>query len=178
MGFEARLQVRVSKHLLPFQRGSQMKKCTKCAAEKALEFFNKDKRQKDGHFYYCKVCCSVKDKLRYVNNSDKMGKAAKEHYEKNRATVRNRHLKKLYGIDLTHYDDMRKQQMFSCLICKEHEDTLKRGLYVDHCHTTGKVRGLLCQSCNFLLGMAKDDQNILKQAIKYLDDHTSSETID
>ena len=145
-----------------------MKKCTKCTAEKALEFFSKDKRQKDGYYYYCKVCCSIKDKARYDKDSPRINQEAKDYYEKNRAKVRNRHLKKMYGIDLAHYDDMRKQQLFSCLICSTHEEALATGLYVDHCHTTGTVRGLLCRDCNFLLGLAKDDTKILQRAAKYL----------
>ena len=145
-----------------------MKQCTKCAVEKPLISFSKDKRQASGYFYYCKDCCAAKDKARYGKNSEEMGKAAKAHYAANRKKVRNQHLKKMYGIDLTIYDEMRKQQLFSCLICNTHEDALPVSLYVDHCHTTGRVRGLLCRDCNFLLGLAKDNKETLDKAIKYL----------
>tara|TARA_R110000782_G_scaffold244042_1_gene330799 strand:+ start:68 stop:529 length:462 start_codon:yes stop_codon:yes gene_type:complete len=148
-----------------------MKECKKCSIEKPLIAFSKDKRQESGYFYYCKECCAAKDKAKYAKNTAEICEKAKTHYAKNRKKVRNQHLQKMYGIDTAIYEGMREQQLFSCLICKEHEDTLKRGLFVDHCHTTGKVRGLLCQPCNFLLGMARDDRSVLKQAIKYLDQH-------
>jgi hypothetical protein len=56
----------------------------------------------------------------------------------------------------------------SCKICKTHESNLKRKLFVDHCHTTGSVRGLLCQSCNTMIGNAKDNILVLQAAINYL----------
>jgi phage FluMu protein Com len=57
-----------------------------------------------------------------------------------------------------------------CKICNKEYSTVSKhgGLYIDHCHATGEVRGLLCSSCNNLLGQCKDDINILKNAIKYL----------
>ena len=149
-----------------------MKQCTKCAIKKELKFFSRDKRQKDGHFYYCKECCAIKDKARYGKQSVEIGQAAKEHYANNKTKVRNRHLQKMYGIDLEHYNEMRKQQLFSCLICNTHEDDLPRSLFVDHCHTTGRVRGLLCRDCNFLLGLARDSKETLEKAIKYLNKET------
>ena len=59
---------------------------------------------------------------------------------------------------------MWKDQEGICLICKKDEATV-----VDHCHITDTVRGLLCHSCNLLLGQAKDNIEILRNAIEYLD---------
>jgi len=167
----------VSEHLLPFQE-DQMKKCKKCSIEKPLSSFHKNKRIKDGYHYYCKECITVLDKVRYTKNTDGMTLAAKKYYANNREKVKSRHLKKMYGLDLATHESMRKQQMFSCLICNDHEDNSPRGLFVDHCHTTGKVRGLLCHHCNAMLGLAKDNKETLEKAIKYLDAYTSTETID
>ena len=61
-----------------------------------------------------------------------------------------------------------EKQNYCCAICKTHSDLLPRNLAVDHCHTTGKVRGLLCTNCNIGLGMLKDSSEILNLAIKYL----------
>lgn len=48
---------------------------------------------------------------------------------------------------------------------------------IDHCHKTGKVRGLLCKTCNTGIGHLKDDPNILRSAINYLElDRTEIET--
>jgi hypothetical protein len=154
-----------------------MKECKKCVVEKPLASFSKDKRQKSGYFYYCKECCSAKDKARYSKNPSELCEKAKAYYQDNRDKVRNRTLTKTYGIDLVAYNEMREQQLFSCLICKEHEDTLKRGLFVDHCHATGKVRGLLCHHCNVMLGLAKDNQDTLERAIKYLNEHSTERTL-
>lgn len=55
-----------------------------------------------------------------------------------------------------------------CFICGITQDKLKRGLCVDHDHKTGKIRGLLCSPCNFILGFAKDEIEILTNAVAYL----------
>ena len=67
-----------------------------------------------------------------------------------------------------HYDVMLIDQNFSCKICKKHLSDCKKALSVDHNHSTGEVRGLLCQHCNTVLGMALDDIKILQKAIEYL----------
>jgi len=56
-------------------------------------------------------------------------------------------------------------QNFSCALCQKEKDY---DLYVDHCHTTGKVRGLLCATCNSILGFCNDDVELLKRSIDYL----------
>lgn len=61
-------------------------------------------------------------------------------------------LKSRYGITLDDYNDMFDKQKGKCDICKTHQMKLNRKLCVDHCHTTGKVRGLLCNRCNSMLG--------------------------
>lgn len=81
------------------------------------------------------------------------------------------HLKE-HGITIDDYESMLKNQDFKCAICGksgENSDKYKyRPLFVDHNHKTGKVRGLLCGNCNFILGHAKDNILILENAIKYL----------
>jgi hypothetical protein len=79
--------------------------------------------------------------------------------------VRESHLKRTYGITLEQHDRMRDDQANGCAICRK---TMDDDCAVDHCHTTGKVRGLLCDWCNKLLGFAKDDVSILQAAIDYL----------
>jgi len=82
--------------------------------------------------------------------------------------VKNNHLKSCYGITLEEYNDKFIKQNESCAICKIHQDNLKICLSVDHCHKTGRIRGLLCSACNHLLGKAKDDISILEESINYL----------
>ena len=83
-------------------------------------------------------------------------------------------LKKRFGISLEEFELMYEQQGGVCSICKQPELTLDhrtkkpRYLAVDHCHTTGRIRGLLCTKCNTALGLFCDDVDLLKQAIDYL----------
>lgn len=82
-------------------------------------------------------------------------------------------LRKQYGITAEDYARMRADQGGVCAICGNGQShNVKNGaparLCVDHCHTTGKVRGLLCVSCNRMLGYARDDPKLLRGAIGYL----------
>lgn len=78
-----------------------------------------------------------------------------------------------YGLTHKEYDGMFKSQGGKCKICGNKFDYR---LHVDHCHTTGKVRGLLCRGCNTGLGQFQDDPRILREAINYLM-RTDNETI-
>jgi len=66
---------------------------------------------------------------------------------------------------------MLEQQNSCCAICNVHQDTTGKKLYVDHDHSTGVVRQLLCQHCNLLIGFAKEDINLLYKAIEYMNKH-------
>lgn len=97
----------------------------------------------------------------------------KEYYEKNKDKYRKRHrirsLKVKYNLTEEEYDALYKKQDYRCSICNIHEnETTRKKLVVDHCHTTGNVRGLLCNNCNSGLGMFYDDVSLLIKAKKYL----------
>ena len=85
-----------------------------------------------------------------------------------RKSEHRRRLKR-YGLSEDAYADLLTQQNNRCAICSTPLVT-GRHCHVDHCHTTGKVRGLLCSHCNLMLGHAKDSVEILQKAIKYLHD--------
>ena len=82
------------------------------------------------------------------------------------------YLEKTYGITLEQYKDLKESQNDRCAICNEEGFILnpnsKSKLVVDHCHTTGKVRGFLCHNCNRALGLFQDSVAFLEKAIKYL----------
>jgi hypothetical protein len=78
--------------------------------------------------------------------------------------TREENLRFRYGIGVEDYEEMYKNQKGKCAICRKK----KKKLDVDHCHRTGKIRGLLCNSCNQGLGLFKDDEKIMKQAANYL----------
>ena len=69
-----------------------------------------------------------------------------------------------YGLSLADYRALEKRQGHACAICR----TVTRVLCIDHCHVTGRVRGLLCRSCNSALGFYADDPRLLRAALAYL----------
>jgi hypothetical protein len=74
-------------------------------------------------------------------------------------------LKARYGLTVADYERMLEEQRGVCAICGNEMDPP----CVDHDHATGKVRGLLCKSCNWILGRAKDNPDIFRRAILYLE---------
>lgn len=82
------------------------------------------------------------------------------------------YLKRTYGIDAAEYGRMHDEQEGLCAICGSEgfamKDSHKLKLVVDHCHGTGRVRGLLCHNCNRALGLFKDNTESLTKAINYL----------
>jgi ribosomal protein S27AE len=90
--------------------------------------------------------------------------------EKYLITQANSKLKQTYGFSLEKYEEQLKKQDGKCAICKTGsplEGHIKR-FAVDHCHSTGKVRGLLCSKCNKGIGFFNDSTELLAQAIQYL----------
>jgi len=79
------------------------------------------------------------------------------------------HRRKKYGVTPVEYARMMVEQNGLCAICKE-QDSRGRALDVDHNHETGVVRGLLCNTCNMTLGKVKDNTELLKSMIAYLED--------
>lgn len=77
-------------------------------------------------------------------------------------------LKKNYGLSLEKFEALYKSQKGCCACCGKHESNFKRGLHVDHDHTSGQVRGLLCTRCNPGLGYFEDSIAKLEMAITYL----------
>ena len=87
------------------------------------------------------------------------------------ASIRHR-LKRRYGLSLSDYNEMLKEQNGVCWICKRPE-TMRQGgrlkpLAVDHCHESGVVRGLLCNRCNRVVGFVEEDISILQSSIDYI----------
>lgn len=89
---------------------------------------------------------------------------------------RNR-LKKVYGLEYEDYLRLQEKQKGLCAICGKEGFELVKGqrilLVIDHCHTTGKVRGLLCHNCNRGIGLLQDSTDNLKRAVDYLEGATT-----
>lgn len=82
---------------------------------------------------------------------------------------RDRHYRKHYGITLSEYNSMLKAQKRRCKICGK-KKTQMRKLCVDHCHETGRIRGLLCSTCNTGIGSFYHDPELMLKAIEYIEE--------
>jgi len=87
---------------------------------------------------------------------------------KNKNYLREKWLMQNYNITIADYNRMFAEQNGECKICRRHQSQLDKKLFVDHDHKTGKVRGLLCCSCNLVIGNANDNMEILQSSIEYL----------
>ena len=136
------------------------KTCTRCYQVLPLSAFTvRQSGNRKGHpTSYCKACKVKRQSLNYSNKT----------YLR---VVRPYQLKTKYGITVDEYNSLLKKQGYRCAICGSNDGASAKGsstFSVDHCHGTGKVRGLLCNTCNRGLGLFKDDPSVLETAIKYL----------
>jgi hypothetical protein len=141
----------------------QEKTCCVCSARKPFtEFFN-FKNKSDGKSYRCKDC-----------DTEARKKWSDTNPEKAHLSNRGRNLKHKYGVNLEWYEDQFKKQNYSCAICesKTNKTSGDREFWnfsVDHCHDSGKVRGILCNNCNRALGLLQDSAELLQRAKNYLE---------
>jgi hypothetical protein len=126
--------------------------CTKCGIEKDIENFYPRKGYKDGHDSWCRDC-------HLEVSRDPMQKRKKNEWR----------MKRLYNLTLEEIDNMLILQEHKCVIC--HKSLHETYRCIDHDHKTGKVRGILCRSCNTMLGQVCEDVQVLKDAITYLEMH-------
>jgi NMD protein affecting ribosome stability and mRNA decay len=117
----------------------------------------------DGH-KFCRSCGEIKphsDWHRNATASDGFSTSCKAcRAEKARAG----HLKRNYGLTETERDEMVASQMGLCVICLK-----APAVHVDHCHKTGRVRGVLCFNCNSAIGKLGDDPDAVRRAAAYLE---------
>lgn len=151
----------------------ETKQCTVCGEAKILDDFY-PRSDEYGLQSACKPC--KVDRTRRWRESNR---------EKSAALVHKSKLKTTYGMTVDEYDFMLKQQGGVCAICEKPETARHQGgkirrLGVDHCHSTGRVRKLLCIHCNLLLGYIEKSRAPLRSVLAYLAefkvDHESATT--
>jgi len=104
------------------------------------------------------------------NYRAKMIKAAKTYRDENPDQMKKYELKKSYNLTWNEFKELQVNQNYKCAICGFEDNGDKAFFpFIDHCHKTNKVRGLLCSKCNFGIGQFNDDTNLLKKAIRYLE---------
>ena len=147
-----------------------MKACKRCGIDKHdEEFFYSKKRDKLTEL--CRECHKrPQSPLTWAERQSKQ----KAHEVRScqyrntvspRPTIREQYLKRSYGLTVAEVEAMYEEQGGLCRICRT---PTGEALNIDHCHATGKVRGLLCRRCNTLLGSASDDVLLLQACINYL----------
>ncbi len=106
-------------------------------------------------------------------NREKVKEQGRKRHKQNPKLQRNASLKYNYGITYDQYEEMSKKQNHSCAICKRTRKKLGKKLAVDHNHITGKIRALLCITCNLAIGYLFTDKNtdIIKSALNYCEKH-------
>lgn len=159
--------------------------CRRCGARAPIDDFTKSSHGKLGVIAVCRKCTNAQARerrqadparfLEYTQRSYRKNAEQKKRYaagwrernpEKVREQWRRKNLEK-YGLTPAQYDEMLASQDGVCAICRQ-VDHVSRRLHVDHCHSTGRVRGLLCGPCNSVIGLAREDPAVLRAAIDYL----------
>jgi hypothetical protein len=166
-----------------------VKRCGRCKTEKTRVDFYASSSARGGLQNYCKECTGISKVIRHASNPDKRRiyensesrKAAKrawheEVVKRRPGYLADRYLSKTYGISLDDYNRMLSAQGGVCAMCKSPEKSKFNGkdrrLCVDHCHKTGKIRGLLCVVCNACA--RPDDIAHLQMRVAYLRSHSLS----
>lgn len=133
---------------------------TKPSSAFDLRHVNRSYGRYIGLYSLCRSCKRDKTRQYRKDNLDHVR-------EITRRSERKRRYRR-YGLTEDEYIKLFSEQNNSCAICKSEEPSNSRGWHVDHNHTTGVVRGILCHHCNLLLGNARDNPQVLEEAIKYL----------
>ena len=166
---------------------NDQKKCTKCKQTKNLSEFShysgKDSHKLRSH---CKKCCVGAIVAYQKKNPTYRKEQAAQWYKNNPEEAKGRRLKKYWPGStwqeaLANYNKMHTDQNGLCLFCRQPETTADKyggikSLAVDHNHTTKKVRGLLCYSCNSAFGNIKENVEAIQNMLDYAKKHHESET--
>ncbi len=142
--------------------------CSDCHQELPCSAFY-PRFERSGHVRsYCKPCANIRARDYRRTNPDSGRRAAKKWYQNGGSNkIRENRLLKKYGISLRQFEEIEKAQNGKCAICGMVPTSTR--LHVDHCHKTGKVRGLLCVVCNRGIGQFSESVELLHSAARYLE---------
>lgn len=165
------------------------KVCNKCRIEKPITQFHKHSRSKYGVLGECKICWKIRTDKWAKANPDKIKANTARQRAKNAERIRENQRKYYYavppetrsmikrakrivyqyGITTAEYNEILTSQGGVCAICGGAPDKERwKKLAIDHNHSTGIVRGLLCSKCNKGIGSLRDNVELLFKAIEYL----------
>jgi len=162
--------------------------CNGCNRWKKHEKFGKSSKSKHGLHWQCKECINKKNKEKYARDPS-MSIALSAAYQRKQRQMRDdvisgkaasvpaRMKRELgsYGITVDEFLRLQEKQEGRCAICGKTPDEAhghrSRRLYIDHCHDTGEVRGLLCSRCNVGIGYFYHSRELITRACDYLERH-------
>lgn len=160
--------------------------CNTCKTDKSLEDFAARDGGRRRHTR-CKECQKEYRKAYWQKNSHKYAERYWTNHEQHKAECRRRYhsgdkkkagekswankLKREFRLTVEQYNLMLEAQGGVCYLCRNPDPDGKK-LAVDHCHTHGNIRGLLCRSCNTGIGLLKDSPDLLRRAADYIETHT------
>lgn len=152
----------------PVDISNGTKLCPDCEQTKPLNEFYPNKRTTHGYNVYC-IECSYKrhDKWRRANK-DQAAENGRRWRKNNPERFKDHMMKRHHGLPLGSYQKMLAEQNGCCAICGTDTPNGQGRFHLDHCHDTGKIRGLLCHSCNLAIGYFRDNIATIQSAIKYL----------
>ncbi|TES92002.1 MAG: hypothetical protein E3J87_06400 [Candidatus Cloacimonadota bacterium] len=143
------------------------KVCSKCKKEKSFSGFYNKSSAKDGKNSQCRDC-----RLDYVRNNRESILATRRKYN-SKDTTRRKTNARNHGMTIEEYDNFFAVRNYQCEVCgmtqKESYRLFNVDLCIDHCHTTGENKGLLCNVCNPAGGMLKDDPDLAFRLWRYLE---------
>lgn len=148
-------------------------RCPRCKQILPLSDFHPSRAENRGS-RYCRSCSREYSRNLYQRDKLKGQVTRRASYQRNKMqTIARRH-----GLTREQYQRMIQLQRDKCAICGKPESHKYKGkvvwLAVDHNHKTGKVRQLLCRSCNLMLGLVEENLSVLRKAISYLKKHTDA----
>lgn len=152
------------------------RKCRTCGETKSIDDFYFADRAKGLRLRQCKACHTREGmERRRSRYTPEQLRAAQREYNARRDPMDrwNNYLRSRYGLTVEGYHALLEAQNHACAICETPLAELtyenRRALHVDHCHDTGRVRGLLCNACNRSIGGLRDDPALLRRAADYLE---------
>ena len=129
----------------------RVKVCSECGVEKATSEFHPHANTKDRLRAKCRQCTGIENK-RWA--------------EFNKLKIKDAYYKRTYGISYDEVLSKHEELGHKCEVCFEEQGLLD----VDHCHSSGKVRGFLCSRCNLLLGKIEGNKELINKLYAYLDE--------
>jgi len=154
---------------------SGLKFCNGCKEWRSKGDFTKDQKAADRLSSRCRPC-----RKKYRRGEEVRARTSKynQRYAQQNPEImkqkdRKNMLKRFWNMTTEQYDSMLQKQNGTCAICDKTESNPHKRLCIDHDHTTGKIRGLLCDNHNRAMGLFKDSIADMQKAIEYLKKHKS-----